>query len=82
MLCIFCSYSTGLVGILQTDEKFVGKGYGSLVTKALLKKIAETGDNIYTGFFEHNIPSRSLFEQLGFKQIGEIHYILNKTNAL
>ena len=75
------SYSTGLVGILQTDERFFGKGYASLVTRALLKNIAETGDDVYVGIFEHNTASRTLFEKLGFKPIGEIHYILNKVKT-
>lgn len=66
---------------MQTDEKYFGKGYAKVVTKALLKNIAESGDDIYVGFFEHNIQSRSLFEKLGFKRIGEIHYILNKVKT-
>lgn len=67
-----------LVIIIGSSQCFFGKGYASLVTKTQLKKIAEMGDNVYVGIFEHNIPSRSLFEKLGFKAIGEIHYILTK----
>lgn len=72
------SYSTGLVGILQTDENHSGKGYGSLVIRAISRKIAETGDNGYVGILEQNIQSRSIFEKMGYKRIGEIHYIISK----
>lgn len=67
-----------MLGALQTDEHHYGHGYGSLVSKYVSKKIAEMGQDTYAGVFEKNIPSRALFEKLGFKSIGEIHWITTK----
>lgn len=69
---------TGVLGILQTDEKFYGRGFGSLVTRYLSRKIAEMRQDIYACIFEDNIPSRSLFGKLGFRSIGEVHVIFTK----
>lgn len=33
------------------------------------------GHDIYAGIFERNTPSRTLFGKLGFKSIGEVHWI-------
>lgn len=69
------SLPTGLLGALQTDEKYYGKGYGALVSRFVSKKIAEMGHDIYAGIFEMNTSSRSLFEKHDFKSIGEVHWI-------
>lgn len=63
---------------MQTDERFYGKGYGTLVVKAISRKIAEIGHDIYAGVFEKNTPSRILFDRLGFKPIGDVHWIVTK----
>lgn len=36
------------------------------------------GHDVYAGIFEANIPSRSLFYKLGFRPIGEVHWITTK----
>lgn len=77
------SYSTfrlesGLLGVLQTEEKYYGHGYGSLVTKYVAKKVAEFGFDVYAEVAEDNKPSRSLFNKLGFESVGEVHWILTK----
>lgn len=69
---------TGLLGALQTDEKYYGKGYGALVARYVSKKISEMGHDIYAGIFEKNTPSRSLFDKHGFNSIGEVHWITTK----
>lgn len=65
---------------LQTDPNYLGHGYGTIVVKHLSKKIAEMGHDINAGIFEKNYPSRNLFEKLGFKSIGEVHWITTKHN--
>lgn len=65
---------TGLLLALQTDENHLGHGYGSLVARAMSKKIAEMGHDVYAGVFEVNTPSRALFTKLGFKVTGQFHW--------
>lgn len=79
-IVVFLRLPTGLLGALQTDEKYFGHGYGTLVTKVISKKIAELGHDIYAGILEKNYPSRNLFSKLGFKSIGEVHWITTKIN--
>lgn len=66
---------TGLLLALQTDEEHYGHGYGSLVTKALSKQVAEMGYDIHAGVFEGNTASRALFEKHGFKVIGRFNWL-------
>lgn len=68
-------FSTGLLLALQTDKGHYGHGYGSLVTKALSKIIAEMGYDIIGGVFDVNIASRTLFERLGFKTTENIRWV-------
>ncbi|XP_031627732.1 uncharacterized protein LOC116343668 [Contarinia nasturtii] len=70
----------GLLGGLKTDKNHLGRGYGSLVTRALSKMIAELGDDIYSAVFLDNTPSHSLFKKLGFKPIGEVYFVATKIN--
>lgn len=71
---------TGLLGALQTDEQYFGKGYGSLVIKGISKKIAQRGHDIYAGVIEENAPSRGLFGKLGFVSVGEVRWIMVMKN--
>lgn len=43
--------------------------------KAISKKIAQLGHDIYAGIIEENMPSRGLFGKLGFVSIGEVRWI-------
>lgn len=65
----------GLLGALQTDEQHCGKGYATIVLKAISRQIAQLGHDIYAGIFAKNTPSRGLFEKLGFELVGEVHFI-------
>lgn len=65
---------------LQTDKDHFGHGYGSLVTKALSKRIAEMGHDLYTGIFEVNKASRTLFEKLGYRTIGRYYWPCTELN--
>lgn len=54
---------------------YYGKGYGSLVVKALAKKMAEMGRDMYSAVNEENMPSKTLFSRLGAKSIGYVYCI-------
>lgn len=71
-------FTSGLLLALQTDKEHFGHGYAALVVKAISKQIAELGHDITAGVFEVNTPSRSLFEKLGFKVIGNVNWICTK----
>lgn len=51
-----------------------------MVVKDLSKKIAQLGHDVNTSIFETNMPSRRLFEKLGFESLEEIHYIFTPFN--
>lgn len=61
---------------LQTDKDHYGRGYGSLVKKALSKKIAETGCDVYTGTREANVAVIRLYEKIGFEKLKSMKYWL------
>lgn len=67
-----------MVGALQTDEKYYGKGYGALIARYVSKKIAEMGHDVMAGIYHENTASRPLFEKHGFTPIGEVHWISTK----
>lgn len=79
-LLIECRHQTGLLLALQTDKNHLGHGYAALVAKHVSKKIAESGFDIHAGVFEVNHPSRSLFQKLGYKTIGKVHWIMCNHN--
>lgn len=63
-------FDFGSLAALQVDEKHYRKGYGTIVTKALSKKIAmENGVDITSNFVDGNVKSQNLVEKIGFKQI-------------
>lgn len=79
-LCLFfnCSYPSGNLGALQTDKQFLGKGYASLVTRAIIKQIAELGHDVLAGMVKDNTASMSLFRKLGFEYVDTIDWISTK----
>lgn len=74
----FFRCTTGPLLALQTNKDHFGHGYGSVVTRAISKQIAELGHDLYAGIFEENKPSRNLFEKLGYRSIGNFHWICTK----
>lgn len=63
---------------LQSDKNYCKRGYGSLVLKALAKKVAELGNDSYGAVSEDNIASRTSFERLDFKVIGKVYILRTK----
>lgn len=72
------SFPTGPLCALQTDANHIERGYGSLVTKAISKQIAESGCDVNAGVSESNTASRHLFEKLEFECIEKMHVLGNK----
>lgn len=57
----------GPLGALQVDEKHLKKGYGSIVTAAMAKKLAALNQDCFALVNNSNIPSKRMFEKLGFR---------------
>lgn len=72
---------SGLFSGLQTHDSYRQHGFGSLVTKALAKKVAEMGHDSYAGIADENISSRRLFEKVGFRATGRLYWLRIKLNA-
>lgn len=70
-------WPNGLLMALQTDEDHYGHGYGALVKKALSKKIAETGWDVYTTTLETNMAARRLYEKHSYEEIKSKKYWLS-----
>lgn len=69
---------SGLFSGLQTHDNYRKHGFGSLVTKALAKKVAEMGHDSYAGIGDDNIPSQKLFEKIGFRATGRLYWVRTK----
>ena len=63
---------------LQTHKDYQKQGFGSLVTKALAKRVAELGYDSYTTIFDDNIASQNLFEKIGFQAKGRVYLLRTK----
>lgn len=59
----------GPLGALQVVPSAYRKGLGSLVTKEMCKQLAAIGHDTFAFVGESNIPSKAMFEKLGFKVI-------------
>lgn len=64
-----CRFQTGMLGAIQVDSKHLGKGYGSIVCRAITKKLAELGEDAFACVGEHNIQSNRMFSSTGFKVV-------------
>uniref|UniRef100_A0A182T8E3 N-acetyltransferase domain-containing protein n=1 Tax=Anopheles maculatus TaxID=74869 RepID=A0A182T8E3_9DIPT len=62
----------GLLGVVAQR-----KGYGSLVIKAIARRLAEQGYSTYASVRLTNVASRQLFEKLGFRIVGEASWLKN-----
>lgn len=68
---------TGSLAILQVDEKHLRKGYGEIVTRAIIKKIAtECNADVTSNVEATNKMSTNLFKKLGFKDIDKNYWIV------
>lgn len=59
------------MGFAHTVEEHRGKGYATLITKALVNRITETGDRSMCYTFKTNDASIAVLEKCGFTRDGE-----------
>lgn len=69
MLLYNFRFQAGPLGALQVAEEFLGQGFGTLICKAITKKIGEMGEDVYACVGVENLPSIKTFERCGFKVI-------------
>ncbi|XP_044265553.1 uncharacterized protein LOC123011911 [Tribolium madens] len=74
MVAWILRYNLGHIGILQTKEKYKKNGYGTHVTKVMVDNIVQEGNWPFATISATNFVSISLFEKLGFENIGECAY--------
>lgn len=60
---------SGPLGALQTDERFLRRGFGSLVTGKMCKILAEMDQDTFALVDGLNEPSKRMFEKIGFKVV-------------
>jgi ribosomal protein S18 acetylase RimI-like enzyme len=75
MVAWVLKHAFGHPAMLQTEEKHMKKGYGSLVTRVLSKEIAEEGHWPVCSVMLNNERSKRMFEKLGFRSIGTCVFI-------
>lgn len=74
-MSIIGSWSRGGIAALQVDEEFKRKGLGTLVVKAISRKIAEAGHDAYAAIDDDNEASQSTFKKLGFSSVFNIRNV-------
>lgn len=73
----------GSLSTLQVDEKHLRKGYGSLIAKAISKKIATENDvDITSNVVFENFKSLNLFDKLGYEEVDKNYWIGVKKRSL
>lgn len=60
---------------MQVIKEVQGRGLGTLVSKALCHKIAESGQDIGAIVFEGNTPSLTIFKKLGFTIVDKVYWM-------
>jgi L-amino acid N-acyltransferase YncA len=66
-----CVYAGVAEVSVYVDESFRGKGFGTTLLEALIQESEK--NNLWTlqaGIFPENVPSISIHEALGFRQVG------------
>lgn len=75
-------YDSGSLGMLQVAEKERRKGYGSLVSKIMCKKIAkEFNSDVISSIVPGNVQSEKMFSKIGFKNVGPHCWIVAVKNS-
>lgn len=68
-------FQSGILGALQVKENFVKRGFGTLVTKAMCKILAEQNQDSIALIADTNIASKATFKALGFEIIDCCYWI-------
>lgn len=67
----------GPLGALQTAETHFRQGLGSLVTKAMIHKLADLNLDTFALVGIANTASQNMFEKIGFKKIEKVYWLRN-----
>ncbi|XP_039438366.1 uncharacterized protein LOC120419668 [Culex pipiens pallens] len=79
----WCLHSNlGFLSYLHVDDRCRNRGFGELMVRAISRKVAEKGLNVYGGVRPDNGPSRRLFQKVGFEQRQAIAWIRSRTGKL
>lgn len=69
---------SGPLGALQVDEKYLRRGFGSLVTQKMCQVLAEMNQDTFALVDGQNVPSKRMFEKVGFEVIDHTFKIRTK----
>lgn len=65
----------GPLGALQVDDKYFRLGYGSLVCKAMAKKLANMNMDTIAFTDTNNLSAQSMLKKIGFKIIDDGYWL-------
>ncbi|XP_035912823.1 uncharacterized protein LOC118512459 [Anopheles stephensi] len=65
----------GPLGALQVDADYLRRGFGTVVAIATAKQIAALGHDCFALVNAANVPSKKMFERIGFKHDGEAYWL-------
>ncbi|KAH8325579.1 hypothetical protein KR067_001957 [Drosophila pandora] len=68
----------GLLAVLQVKESHKRRGFGVLIVKEFSRRVALQGHDIIAEVDKENEASASLFKKLGFKVIGQCHWLVTE----
>ncbi|KXJ80087.1 hypothetical protein RP20_CCG026855 [Aedes albopictus] len=63
----------GIICVLYTVERYRRRGLAEVVLRSMVNKLAHRGMNAVTSVLLENVPSRALFEKLGFEGDLTVH---------
>lgn len=64
-----------MMGAIQVDSQHLGKGYGTIICRAMTKKLGDLGEDAFACVGEHNTPSNRMFSSAGFKVTDKAHWL-------
>ncbi|XP_062542352.1 uncharacterized protein LOC134210319 [Armigeres subalbatus] len=72
----------GIICVLFTVAKYRRRGFAELVLRSMVNKLAQRGMNAITSVLLANVPSRALFEKLGFRGDLTVHDSCHRVDRL
>ncbi|XP_055597620.1 uncharacterized protein LOC129747426 [Uranotaenia lowii] len=66
---------SGALGALQVDERHLKRGYGTMVAIDMAHRLAHMNQDCFAFVNSGNIPSKRMFEKLGFLQIDTAYWL-------
>ncbi|MFN8258162.1 MAG: N-acetyltransferase [Bacteroidales bacterium] len=73
-----CGTFSGYIQTICIDEKYRGKGLGTLLLEFCEKRILEFSPNIFICVSSFNSGAIKLYEKFGFKQVGILENFVKK----